>query len=171
VLPQIGFACQRDKAAQRDRSDRHGRSAGDGFLLLGAAYAAQQQYDQASAAFDRAAAIRPNLNASMLAAGESLMALRQFPQAIQMYRRALKARESPETWYQLARAYFLREVSSGQREKDWAPFKEAMKKARDGSTAAWPSGWRLAILEAQLRWRPAKALRIFLNAPNGPTAS
>lgn len=120
-----------------------------GFVIQSAALFAMGQPDKAADAMERAAALRTDLDESRMAAGDALLSLRRFDQAIAVYRQVLTTNNSAEIWYRLARAYLLREAGNPNPKKDWTSFQEALQKARTSPGSDLADKWRLAILEAQ----------------------
>jgi tetratricopeptide (TPR) repeat protein len=115
--------------------------------LLGTAYMALAQEDQAALAYQAAATLQPSSVGMQLQAAAAWMAARQTDQAIRSYEQALKIEEDVATRLLLAQARFQQQASLPENERNWQPFQAALDEIkRQSGQLAEP--WRVKLLEA-----------------------
>lgn len=125
------------------------------WMLLGGAYAALAQWDQAAAAYEDAASLLPKAAQPHVAAagawataGRPETAVRHYEQALSLG--GLSPGGTAETWFALSRAQLQCQVRLAKQERNWAGFDKALAEAKDPSRQEHlTSPWRLKVLEAE----------------------
>jgi tetratricopeptide (TPR) repeat protein len=118
-------------------------------LLLGVAYAAMRQWDQAANAYQQAAQLTPARSDCRLAAGNAWMIAGRPDKAIECYDQALTIESLPETWLALARARLAAQLRRPRADREWEAFQRALEGARTAmSKSSLSEPWRVTLLAA-----------------------
>jgi tetratricopeptide (TPR) repeat protein len=121
----------------------------EAWQLLGAAYAAINQWDQAATAYDQVAAMEPKIAPLRSQAAAAWAAASRPDTAIAYYKQSLAIQSAPETWLALARAEFQRQVRLSKEERNWDSFDEALAQAKKpDDKRPLADAWRLKLIEA-----------------------
>ena len=119
------------------------------WVLLARTHGLLQQPDQSAAAYERVLRLRPGLTSVRLAAAQAWEAAENPKAAIRLYRHALDAGDSAETWLSLAHARLKVQANLPSQERQWQEFDEALAEAKNPEgEESLANAWRVNLLEA-----------------------
>jgi tetratricopeptide (TPR) repeat protein len=136
-------------AAGQPSAGLEARQSLEAWQWLGIAYGAINQWDQSATAYEQAAAMEPKIARLRAQAAGAWAAAGRLDTAIACYKQSLAIDGAPETWLELARAEFQRQLRLSREERKWNSFDEALaqaKKADDRGPLV--DTWRLNLIEA-----------------------
>jgi len=141
----------RQLAAARGSSPAEEPARLEALGMLGNAYAAVRQWDQAALCYEQLATEQPQSIQSRLAAAMAWSSAGRADAAVAHLRQAVALDKdgAPEPWLALARAELDAQLRLPKAERQWASFRKALaeaKKARPGKPLAQP--WVARLLEA-----------------------
>jgi tetratricopeptide (TPR) repeat protein len=134
-----------------DRPTRAEETAGSvlAWQLLGDAYAALGQWDQAAIAEEHAAALEPASALRHLRAAAAWASAGRADAAEQQYRQAISLRPSVEARLGLAAVLFDQQLRLAKEARNWDSFAKALAEAEKACEENPPAdGWRLKLLKA-----------------------
>jgi len=120
------------------------------WLLLGAAYSAIGEHQNAGEAYDRAGALRPHAAAIHLAASESWLSANRPNLAVERAEHAVRIADTANAWFTLANACWNQQLRQTANSRAWKRFDQtiarAVEKADDGTLS---KPYRAALLRAE----------------------
>jgi tetratricopeptide (TPR) repeat protein len=123
--------------------------SGRAWLLLGASFAAEGEWNQSAEAFDRASVQQPNLAIARISASTSWLAANRPNLAVDRAELAVRLESSSRAWFALAAANFKQQFLLPAPERIWSQFDssiaETLKRVDDG---VLDEPWRVYLLHA-----------------------
>jgi len=119
------------------------------WMLLGNAYAALVQWDQAATAYEEAAKLQSRVAQPRVAAAKAWVKAGRLDLAVQQYKLALAAADDAEVQFGLAETEFVRQARLSDKERNWDLFKAAIEELKKPEKKGrLNEAWRVPLLEA-----------------------